>query len=95
MRRILQRANDRLGTNWTLHDLRHTAASRMVNDPALTLVEVQSVLRDRRLASTQLYLHPDVEQLHDKLQEHFLQPRPQPAFSPGYEAADFRTVFGG
>lgn len=95
MRRILQRANDRLGTNWTLHDLRHTGASRMVNDSTLTLVEVQSVLRHRRVASTQLYLHPDVEQLHDKLQEHFLRPRPQPTFSPGYDAADFQTVFGG
>ncbi|WP_366916439.1 site-specific integrase [Streptomyces sp.] len=28
-RRILQRAGERLGTNWTLHDLRHTAATRM------------------------------------------------------------------
>jgi integrase len=27
MRRVLQRANERLSTNWTLHDLRHTAAS--------------------------------------------------------------------
>lgn len=95
MRRVLQRANEQLHTNWTLHDLRHTGASRMANDPALTLVEVQSVLRHRRLASTQLYLHPDVEQLHDKLQEHFLRPRPQPTFSPGYAEADFRTVFGG
>jgi len=49
--RILQRANDRLATNWTLHDLRHSATSRMANDPTLTLVEVQSVLRHRRLAS--------------------------------------------
>jgi integrase len=37
MRRTLQRANDRLSTNWTLHDLRHTAASRMAGDPGLTL----------------------------------------------------------
>jgi hypothetical protein len=29
LRRTLQRANARLGTNWTLHDLRHTAAMRM------------------------------------------------------------------
>jgi len=29
MRRVLQRANERLGTNWTLHDARHTAATRM------------------------------------------------------------------
>ena len=32
-RRMLQRANDALGTAWTLHDLRHTAAQRMVEDP--------------------------------------------------------------
>ncbi len=36
MRRTLQRANERLGTNWTLHDLRHTAAARMAADPGLT-----------------------------------------------------------
>jgi integrase len=30
MRRVLQRANGKLGTNWTLHDLRHTAATRMI-----------------------------------------------------------------
>ncbi len=95
MRRVLQRANERLDTNWTLNDLRHTGASRMANDPALTLVEVQSVLRHRRMASTQLYLHPDVEELHDRMQEHFLRPRPQPTFSPGYDEADFRTIFSG
>ncbi len=44
MRRILQRANDRLGTNWTLDDARHTAArmaSRMARDPAMPLTDVQ------------------------------------------------------
>lgn len=29
-RRVLQRANVVLGTDWTLHDLRHTAITRMV-----------------------------------------------------------------
>ena len=38
MRRVMQRANAVLGTNWTLHDIRHTAATRMAGDPALTLV---------------------------------------------------------
>ncbi|WP_326608883.1 site-specific integrase [Streptomyces scopuliridis] len=42
MRRILQRANDKLGTNWTLHDARHTAATRMAGDDRLTLAEVLS-----------------------------------------------------
>lgn len=95
MRRVLQRANARLGTNWTLHDLRHTASSRMANDPTMTLPEVQTVLRHRTLAATQVYLHPDVEQLHDQLQEHFARPKPERRFSPGYDADDFRTVFGG
>jgi hypothetical protein len=36
MRRILQRANDKLGTNWTLHDARHTAAARMAGDERLS-----------------------------------------------------------
>src|SRR6266568_2414011 len=31
-RRVVQRANECLGTNWTLHDLRHTAATRMARD---------------------------------------------------------------
>ena len=29
MRCVLQRANEKLGTNWSLHDLCHTAATRM------------------------------------------------------------------
>jgi integrase len=45
LRRTLQRANEKLGTNWSLHDLRHTAASRMATDPAMTLPEVQTILR--------------------------------------------------
>jgi hypothetical protein len=34
-----------LGTNWSLHDLRHTTATRMADDPQMTLREVQAVLR--------------------------------------------------
>lgn len=44
MRRVLQRANDALGTSWTLHQLRHTAAQRMVADPLMSLTDVQWVL---------------------------------------------------
>jgi integrase len=95
MRRVLQRANERLGTNWSLHDLRHTAAARMAADPALTLPEVQAVLRHRQLSTTTRYLQPRVEELHDKLAEHYSRPRPQQSFTPGYDPDDFRTVFGG
>ena len=95
MRRIIQRANAVLGTNWTLHDLRHTAATRMVNDPNLTLPEVQTILRHRHLSATEQYLQPRVEELHDKLQEHFFtRSRPEPTYSTGYAADDIATVFG-
>jgi integrase len=95
MRRVLQRANELLGTNWTLHDLRHTAAARMAADPRLTLPEVQTVLRHRQMSTTERYLQPHVDEVHDKLQEHFNRPRPQRRFAAGYDPDDFRTVFGG
>jgi integrase len=33
-----------LAANWTLHDLRHTAAYRMARDPQMRLTDVQWVL---------------------------------------------------
>lgn len=95
MRRVLQRANDRLGTNWTLHDLRHTAATRMVNDPELALHEVQEILRHVELSTTGVYLRVRIEELFDKLQAHYNRPRPQVAYPSGYDADDVAVVFGG
>ena len=94
MRRVMQRANDKLGTNWSLHDLRHTAATRMAADPALTLPEVQTVMRHRHLATTEAYLQPRIEELHDKMQEHFRRPRAEQTYTTGYTAEDIATVFG-
>jgi len=94
-RRVLQRANTILGSDWTLHDLRHTLIERMTSDPVLTLPEVMAVTRHRRVASMTPYLRPRVEDLFDKLQQHYNQPRPQQTYTPGYDAADVRTVFGG
>lgn len=94
LRRVLQRANDALATNWTFHDIRHTAACRMADDPNLTLPEVQAVLRHRHITTTQAYLVPRVEQLHDKLQEHYGRPRTSETFAAEYAAEDLRTVFG-
>jgi integrase len=96
MRRVVQRANTRLGTNWTLHDMRHTAATRMVNDPGLTLPEVQTVLRHKHLSTTQRYLGVGVEDLFDKLQTHYRRPRVEPtSLAAGYDPADVAAVFGG
>jgi site-specific recombinase XerD len=57
-RAMFGRAAAALGANWTLHDLRHTAAYRMARDPALPLADVQWVLGHAHLSTTQLYLTP-------------------------------------
>jgi integrase len=96
MRRVLQRANTLLGTNWTLHDMRHTAATRMANDPSLTLPEVQTVMRHAHLSTTQRYLTVGVEEMFAKLQAHYQRPRVEPTrLAAGYDPADMAAVFGG
>jgi len=94
-RRVLQRANDVLGTDWTLHDLRHTTIERMTADPDLSISDVMAVSRHRRVASLDPYLRPRVEQIFDRLQRHYNEPRPTQTLTPGYDAEDFKAVFGG
>jgi integrase len=94
-RRVLQRANELLGTDWTLHDLRHTTIERMTSDPALSLPDVMAVSRHQRVSSLDPYLRPRVDEIFDRLQQHSTQPKPAQTLTPGYDAADFRTVFGG
>jgi len=57
-RAMFSRATAALGANWTLNDLRHTAAYRMARDPLLPLTDVQWVLGHAHLSTTQLYLTP-------------------------------------
>ncbi|MFE1147666.1 tyrosine-type recombinase/integrase [Streptomyces albidoflavus] len=95
LRRVMQRANTLLGTNWSLHDLRHTAAYRMANGGKLTLPEVQTIMRHADIQTTNRYLAVHVEELFDKLTEHYAAPRPARHFPAGYAAADIEVVFGG
>jgi integrase len=94
MRRVLQRANEQLGTNWTLHDLRHTASMRMANDGTLTLAEVQTILRHADINTTGVYLTVRIEDMFDRLQEHYTRPRPVRTYATGYSADDMKAVFG-
>lgn len=55
---MFDRAVGVLGADWTLHDLRHTAAYRMARDPLLPLTDVQWVLGHAHLSTTELYLTP-------------------------------------
>ena len=54
--RMFARADDRGRERGTLHALRHTAAYRMAEDPALPMTDVQLVLGHAQLSTTQIYL---------------------------------------
>jgi site-specific recombinase XerD len=56
-RAMFARANAVLGSNWSLHDLRHSAAYRLARDPAMPLTDVQWVLGHAHLSTTQQYLN--------------------------------------
>ncbi|MEV7970179.1 tyrosine-type recombinase/integrase [Sphaerisporangium sp. NPDC088356] len=43
IQRVLQRANERLGTDWTWHDAHHTALTRMADGERLTPAEVRTI----------------------------------------------------
>lgn len=55
--------NERHGFNYTLHDMRHTAAFRMVDSGHLNLVQVQEILGHRHLSTTQLYTRPTTSEI--------------------------------
>ena len=96
MRRVLQRANDKLGANTTLHDLRHTCAMRMMSDPNMTLADVQTVLRHKSIASTQVYTRVQLDELITRVQEHHARRAapPPPQVHPAYDQADLTALFG-
>jgi integrase len=93
-RRIFQRVNESHGMNWTLHDIRHTAATKMANDDALTLAEVQAVLRHSDIKTTGDYLGVRVEDLVERMQQHYERPRPERRMAASYDPEDVRVVFG-
>ena len=64
-RAMFTRAQAVLGSNWTIHDLRHTAATRMSNDPDMTITDVQWVLGHAHLTTTQIYTMVTVHALRE------------------------------
>jgi site-specific recombinase XerD len=96
IRRVLQRINDRIDANTTLHDLRHTCAMRMMTDPNLTLADVQTVLRHRSIASTQIYTRVQLDELIARMAEHHARQAvpPPPRANPVYDTSDLDTLFG-
>ena len=100
LRAVLRRANQQLGTNWTMHDARHTCALRMARDKRLTLRDVQTILGHAHLSTTvDVYLLEDEETIIERVAEHLASradpPAPPPAPRVGYNIADLRVLFGG
>jgi integrase len=98
-RLMFTRANAALGANWSLHDLRHSAAYRMARDPDMPLTDIQWVLGHAHLSTTQQYLTPLTQDvIASVLAFHDRQREPGSGGSPlaaGYRAESLENLFGG
>jgi site-specific recombinase XerD len=98
--RMFERVASGAGNAVTLHALRHTAAYRMAEDPALPLTDVQFVLGHARLSTTQIYLTPRPEDVirrvlaHHAAQARAAAGRQDPAPAPGYRPETLEVLFG-
>jgi integrase len=98
--RMFERVNARAGTEATLHSLRHTAAYRMAEDPALPLTDVQHVLGHAYLTTTQIYLTPRQEDVVRRVLAHHAEQTRKAAArvacapAPGYRAETLEVLFG-
>ena len=98
--RMFERVNLRAGTAATLHSLRHTAAYRMAQDPALPLTDVQFVLGHAQLTTTQIYLTPRKQDVIRRVLAHHAEQtrraaeRVVPVAAPGYRPETLDVLFG-
>lgn len=96
--RMFERTNARAGTDSTLHALRHTAAYRMAEDPAVPLTDVQYVLGHAQLTTTQIYLTPRKEEVIARVLTHHAQAAKRtvepPVPAPGYRPETLQVLFG-
>ena len=98
--RMFERVNQQAGTSVTLHALRHTAAYRMAEDPAVPLTDVQFVLGHAQLTTTQIYLTPRKEDVIRRVLAHHAEQtrraveRVRPAPAPGYRPETLDALFG-
>ena len=101
LRAVFRRVNALLGTNYSMHDLRHTAALRMARDDTLSLRDVQAILGHAHLSTTaDVYLVEEQAQVIRRVQRHLAERKqraqqPPPPVAVGYDADDLDVLFGG
>ena len=97
-RAMFVRANAALGANWSLHDLRHSAAYRLARDPQMPITDVQWILGHAHLSTTQIYVRPTAEDVvQSVLAHHRRQAGPKPPTwqpAPGYREETLGILFG-
>jgi integrase/recombinase XerC len=97
LRAVLNRINARIGADITLHDLRHTLCQRLIEDPGVSLVDVQQVMRHRWITTTSGYVRPRTDEVIARVQEHYRRPKPIADPSTAgwtYDRDDLAEVFG-
>jgi integrase len=100
LRAVWRRVNALLGTNWSMHDLRHTASLRMSRDDNLSMKDVQVLLGHAHLATTaDVYTVEDETQVIRRVQRHLAEredraKQPPPQVAAGYDAGDLAVLFG-
>lgn len=101
LRAVFRRVNELLGTNWTMHDLRHTASLRMSRDETLSLKDVQVILGHAHFSTTaDIYLVEEEAQVIRRVQRHLAEreqraQEPPPPVAAGYDADDLEVLLGG
>jgi integrase len=99
LRAVFRRVNAVLGSNWTMHDLRHTAAVRMSRSDTLSIRDVQTILGHAHLSTTgDIYLVEDEAQVIRRVQRHLDEQhehaRATPRIAAGYDAAALKVLLG-
>ena len=101
LRAVFRRVNALLGTKWSMHDLRHTAALRMSRDASLSIRDVQTILGHEHLSTTaDVYLVEDEAQVIRRVADHLAGREERQLAQPtrvavGYEHAELPVLFGG